>query len=67
MWRNTVGLIVMLILSILTGPRFAHARQPTHVSRIGILMRMTPETATFYRYMALAGRVPDTRRKGEEP
>jgi predicted DNA-binding transcriptional regulator AlpA len=23
--------------------------------------------ATFYRYMALAARGPDTRRKGEEP
>jgi putative ABC transport system substrate-binding protein len=43
MWRNTVGLIVMLTLGILVVPRVSHAQQPAHVPRIGILMSMTPE------------------------
>jgi hypothetical protein len=43
MWRNTVGLIVMLTLGILVVPRASHAQQPTTVPRIGILMSMAPE------------------------
>jgi putative ABC transport system substrate-binding protein len=44
MWRNTVGLIVMLTLGILVVPRAFHAQQPAKVPRIGILMSGTPAT-----------------------
>ena len=43
MWRNIVGLIVMLTLGILVVPLASHAQQPTKVPRIGILMSRTPE------------------------
>ena len=44
MWRNTVGLIVMLTLGLLGVPHASHAQPPTKVPRIGILMGMAPET-----------------------
>jgi len=37
MWRNTMGLIVMLTLGILVVPLAADAQQPKHVPRIGFL------------------------------
>ena len=43
MWRNTVGLIVMLTLGLLGVPHASHAQPPTKVPRIGILMGMAPE------------------------
>ena len=43
MWRNTVGLIVMLTLGLLVGPRASHAQPQTKVPRIGILMSMALE------------------------
>jgi len=44
MWRNTVGLIVMLTLGILVVPLASHAQRPAKVPRIGILMSRTPAT-----------------------
>jgi putative tryptophan/tyrosine transport system substrate-binding protein len=37
MWRNTVGLIVMLTLGVLVVPLTAEAQQPKNVPRIGFL------------------------------
>jgi ABC-type uncharacterized transport system substrate-binding protein len=37
MWCNTVGCIVMLILSLLAAPRAADAQAPTKVPRVGYL------------------------------
>jgi putative ABC transport system substrate-binding protein len=44
MWRNTIGLIVMLTLGLLVVPRASHAQPPTKVARIGTLMSGTPAT-----------------------
>ena len=37
MWRSTVGLIVILALSVLIAPLTAAAQPPTKIHRIGIL------------------------------
>src|SRR5215470_14510024 len=37
MWRNTVGLIVILTLGVLVVPLAAAAQQPKHVPQIGFL------------------------------
>jgi len=37
MWRSTVGLIVILALSVLVAPLIADAQPPTKMHRIGIL------------------------------
>jgi hypothetical protein len=37
MGRSTVGLVVLLTLSILSAPLTADAKSPTHMRRIGVL------------------------------